>query len=78
MYIIVFLVGFFVQGSECVLHIPLCAGGDACRVQSMHVTFLNKRLWVGPDLVGRGFAVPIFKIAGVEPALEEKAYSIVE
>jgi hypothetical protein len=44
----------------------------------MHVTFLNKRLQVDPDLVSRGFAVLIFKIVGVEPALEEKAYSIVK
>ena len=78
MYVIVFLVRFFMQGSECVLHIPLCAGGDACRVQSTCVTFLNKCLQVGPDLFGCNFAVPIFKIAGVEPALEEKAYSIVK
>ena len=66
------------QGSECILHIPLCASGDACHIQSMRVTFLNKCLQVGPDLVGHGFAVPIFKIVGVELALEEKAYSIVK
>ncbi len=66
------------QGSKCILHIPLSAGGDACRLQSTCVTFLNKGLQVGPDLVGRGFAVPIFKIVGVELALEEKAYSIVK
>ncbi len=66
------------QGSKCVLHIPLCTSGDACCIQSMRATFLNEPLQFGPDLVGHGFVVPIFKIAGVELALEEKAYSIVE
>jgi hypothetical protein len=35
-------------------------------------------LQVGPYLVGHGFAIPIFKVMGVEPALKEKAYSSVE
>ncbi len=43
----------------------------------MCLPFLDKRLQVGPNLVGHCFTVPILKVTGVEPTLEEKAHCIV-
>ena len=66
--------------SECYknnLNVSLRSCVDAHCVQMMCVTFLDKRLQVGPNLVGHCFTVPILKVTGVEPTLEEKAHCIV-
>ncbi len=62
LYVIIFLFGFVLENSECILHISLHTTCDAWCIQLPRVAFLNKLLEVGPNPVAAWLSIPINKI----------------
>jgi hypothetical protein len=62
LYVIISLFGFFLENSECILHISLCLTCNAWCIQLPCVAFLNKRLEVNPDPVPTWLLIAIFEI----------------
>ncbi len=74
----VIIVNRLLEDSEHILCVSLGSGTDAGHVQMAYVRFLNDRLEVGPNLFCSGFAVPIVKFTGIQAALQQQAYCVVE
>jgi hypothetical protein len=61
-----------------ILCVSLGSGCDAGRIQMAGTCFLNERLEVGPNLFCGGFAVPIVVFMGIQAALQQQTYCLVE